>query len=241
MSNIQIYKKPELAVLSDEKKIVAYSDVEKLTIAKEIVVYLFNAIGVGSNANEKHHIELIKFISEEKEFTPGEIKKAFDLVLRGYLEIDMFQQINCLIYGKVMTKYRKYKVEALRVYNQKEQERKFNEANEKFVNEYSIKDSTIKMFENFKLNNKITENTVEHIYKYLYELGKLPKHTKEFKQEFLNKAKAVCIFNKSQKNKIQKTMNSFSDETTTIVKRLIVDSYFRSLIDLKINIKDELL
>jgi len=240
MSNIQIYKKPELAVLSDEKKIVAYSDVEKLTIAKSIVVYLFNAIGVGSNANEKHHIELIKFIAEEKEFTPGEIKKAFDLVLRGYLEIDMFQQINCLIYGKVMTKYRKYKVEALRIYNQKEQERKFNEANEKFIKEFSIKDSTIKMFDNFKINNCITENTVEHIYKYLYDLGKFPRHTQKFKEEFLKKAKAVCVFNKYKKNKTQKTINSYSDETTTIVKRLIVDSYFRSLTDLNLDIEDEL-
>lgn len=246
MSNIQIYKKPELAVLSDEKKIVAYNDVERLTIAKKITESLLNTIGVGNNSNEDHHIELIKFISEEKYFTPGEIKKAFDLVLRGHLKIDLFQQINCLIYGKVMNLYRQHKLEKLKVYNQKERERKYIAEMENHKNEYSERNAALRLFKEFKEENRII-GVVEHIYPYLFKQKVLPDHTKDFRTEMMKRATAVALLEAEVNtsgtaqdilqaiNKVK--IGDDSQRINRVVKRLIIDLAFRRLIEKNVELE----
>lgn len=122
MSNIQIYKKPQLAILSEENKIRSYNEVERRAISSKIVMELLVKLGVGKNSNEEHHLEAIKYISNNKEFAPKEYAKAFDLVINGTIKddrFDLFQQLNCLIIGKVMNLYKRHKFEVLKIYKQK--------------------------------------------------------------------------------------------------------------------------
>ena len=116
MNKLQIIQKPELQLLSETKKLRAYSEVERLTIAKSLVVSLLNKLGVGNKSNEQHHIEVIKFIANNKEFTPEEFEKAFNLAIEGLFAIDLFQQLNCIIVGKVMNEYRNYRKTNLKNY-----------------------------------------------------------------------------------------------------------------------------
>lgn len=170
MDKLQIYKKPELAILSDERKLRSYNDVERLTIAKGIVENLLNSLGVSNKSNEEHHIEAIRYIASNKEFSPGEFKKAFELVMTGVLKIELYQQVNCLIIGKVMNLYKNHKIENLKLYKQKMQleENKQKELSSEEKKELLL--SGIKStFEEFKSNGSIP---VSRLYLY-YEFFKI--------------------------------------------------------------------
>ena len=111
-----VIEKPELQLISETKKLRYYPDVERLTISKAIVISLLNKLGVSNKSNEQHHIEVIKLISNNKEFTPEEFEKAFNLAIEGILDIDLFQQLNCIVVGKVMNQYRTYRKNGLKNY-----------------------------------------------------------------------------------------------------------------------------
>jgi len=158
MNKLQIIQKPELQLISETKKLRAYSEVERLTLAKNIVVSLLNKLGVGNKSNEQHHIEVIKFIANNKIFTPEEFEKAFNLAIEGLLAIDLFQQLNCIIVGKVMDEYRNYRKTNLKNYKHQLQlqqstikEITESEKKELFIN--TLKDE----FQNFKETEKVND------------------------------------------------------------------------------------
>jgi len=176
MSNIKIYKKPELAILSDEKKLRSHNDVERLTIAKRIVENLLNKLGVSNKSNEEHHIEAIKYISSDKEFSPGEFEKAFELVMNGVLKIELYQQVNCLIIAKVMNLYKNHKIEKLKFYKQnmnleenKQTELSPQEKQQLFLN--GIKTT----FEEYKSSGSIPNSRLYLYYEFFKIEGLLPK------------------------------------------------------------------
>ena len=161
MSNIITYKKPELAVISDAKKMREYSDTDRLTIAKNIVNGLLIKLGVSGRSNTKHHIEVIRFIADNKEFTPEEFTKAFDLAIDGELKIDLFQQLNRVVMGRVMVLYKTYKIEKLRAYRQrKAPEQPLTPEQQKQLITDAIKDE----FTNYKFSGELNENR-----NYLYD------------------------------------------------------------------------
>lgn len=176
MSNITIYKKPELAILSDQRKLRTYNDVERLTIAKGIVENLLNALGVSNKSNEEHHIEAIKYISNDKEFSPDEFKKAFELVMNGILKIELYQQVNCLIIGKVMNLYRDYKIQNLKSYKQKLklEENKPKEVSPEEKQELFL-NGVKATFEKYKSSGSIPDSRL-YLYYELFKIeGLLPK------------------------------------------------------------------
>lgn len=116
MNKLAIIQKPELQLINETKKLRDYSEVERLTISKTIVVSLLNKLGVGNKSNEKHHIEVIKFIANNKVYTPEEFEKAFNLAIEGAFNIDLLQQLNCIVVGKVMNEFRNYRKHNLKNY-----------------------------------------------------------------------------------------------------------------------------
>ncbi len=161
MPNIATYKKPQLAILSDAKKMREYSDTDRLTIAKNIVNGLLIKLGVSGKSNTSHHIEVIRFIADNKEFTPEEFTKAFDLAIDGELKIDLFQQLNRVVMGRVMSLYKTYKIEKLRAYRQrKEPEKPLTPDEQKQLITDAIKDE----FTNYKFSGELNENR-----NYLYD------------------------------------------------------------------------
>ncbi len=161
MPNIETYKKPELAILSDAKKMREYSDTDRLTIAKNIVNGLLIKLGVSGRSNTEHHIEVIRFIADNKEFTPEEFTKAFDLAIDGELKIDLFQQLNRVVMGRVMSLFKAYKIEKLRAYRQrKAPEKPLTPDEQKQLISDAIKDE----FTNYKFSGELNENR-----NYLYD------------------------------------------------------------------------
>ena len=161
MTNITTYKKPELAIISDAKKMREYSDTDRLTIAKNIVVGLIGRLGVSGKATATHHVESIRFIAGNKEFTPEEFTKAFELAMDGTLKIDLFQQLNCVVIGRVMTLYKTYKIEKLRAYRQRRApEKPLTTEQQKQLIRDAIKDE----FTNYKFSGELNTNR-----NYLYD------------------------------------------------------------------------
>ncbi len=192
MSNITTYKKPELAVISEVKKMREYSDTDRLTIAKNIVNGLLIKLGVSGRSNTKHHIEVIRFIADNKEFTPEEFTKAFDLAIDGELKIDLFQQLNRVVMGRVMTLYKTYKIEKLRAYTQrKAPEQPLTPEQQKQLISNAIKDE----FTNYKFSGELNENR-----NYLYDELKIDVEDK-FKRVAWKHSIAEVKKEQSQLNK----------------------------------------
>lgn len=117
MANLQTYKKPNLAILEEKTKIRDYSFDKKILNSTKIVRDLLIDLGVGTKVDEEQHKRVVKFISEEcGEFSYEEVQEAFKMVLRGDLEMDLFQQINVLVVSKVLRLYQKNKNEKLKNY-----------------------------------------------------------------------------------------------------------------------------
>lgn len=174
MSNLTTYNKPELAVISEVKKMREYSDTDRLTIAKNIVDGLLIKLGVSGKSNSAHHVEVIRFISDNKEFTPEEFTKAFDLAIDGELKIDLFQQLNRVVMGRVMVLFKAYKIEKLRAYRQrKTPEQPLTPDQQKQLIKDAIKDE----FTNYKFSGVLNENR-----NYLYDELKQLDVEKKFKK-----------------------------------------------------------
>ena len=173
MSNLTTYKKPELAVISDAKKMREYSDTDRLTIARSIIDSLIVRLAVSGNSNSAHHVESIRFIVRNKEFTPEEFTKAFDLAIDGELNIDLFQQLNEVVMGRVMVLYKAYKIEKLRVYRS----RRLEEVQTVEQQKQLIKDAIKDEFTNYKFSGELNENR-----NYLYDELKTLDVEKKFKK-----------------------------------------------------------
>jgi len=240
MSNIEIYKKPELMVLSESKKLRNYDQTERLTISKKIIENLLNKLGVGNKSNEQHHIAAIKFLSENKEFAPEEFDKAFNLAIEGILGVDIFQQVNCVVIGKVMVAYRNYRTENLKSYKHKQQLLKANITMTKEEQEFSIIEGCDRLFREYKFNKTISGVYV-HIYDHLFKKGLLPTD-KLYKDLIYAKAQVLAISeakeiareNGETKKTVDRVIKEIEDKVNltpvSIAKRLVLEEYFDELI-----------
>ena len=216
MPNITTYKKPELAVISDTKKMREYSDTDRLTIAKNIVNGLLIKLGVSGRSNSSHHVEVIRFIADNKEFTPEEFTKAFDLAIDEELKIDLFQQLNRVVIGRVMALYKAYKIEKLRAYRQRKAPKKpLTPDQQKQLIIDAIKDE----FENYKLSGELNENRT-----YLYD---------ELKIEVADKFKKVAWKHSiAEVKKEQSEVNKRDRATKSILKAKCIIRYKQKLVAL---------
>ncbi len=250
MSNIIIYKKPSVVLFSEENKLSLFSDAEQKNIAKNIIKKLIIVLAVGKESNFEHHKESVEFIYRNYgNYSPAEIRFAFELALTGTLGIDLYQQINCVVIGKVMSEYGKYKRNKLFEYNSKIKKQIEMQEDEKRKQEekktFDVMDATIKLFESFKATNKI-EGIYIHIYDYLFSLDQLPK-SKEYKDSMMYKAKAIAVHeahtSKKSSSDIGRELLSIhsgqeKNRCIIIAKRLVLREYFQGLISMDIELKE---
>jgi len=249
MSNLQIYKKPELAILEENTKIRQYSEMEFNTKCANLVYNLLNLLGV-NDGKEEHHTELVKHIkSVGGHYTLEEIKKAFELYVSHQLGLKVFQQLNAVVFGNVMKAYENYKNEKLRNYRLKLAIPQKTEKSKSEIKEI-MNNAALMSFDEFKETKSITGIT-HHIYNYLDEMGLMPKD-KDYKTEVFNKAKKMILSrekaNKSvaqnvlQHNriveKIESIKNNKSSEAENLSKHMVLQEYFNKLISNNTNLKD---
>jgi len=245
MSNITTYKKPLLAILEENKKIRNYEVTERLTISYKIVNDLLLDLGVSSKSDPEQHKRLIQYISEEcGRFTFEEIQKAFKMVLCGSLEMDLFQQINVLVFSKVMKLYQQHKNEKLRTYRLSKPKRDL--MNEKEKQQLKIQGIT-KQLEYFFNFRKVDVNRI-YVYDIFDKLNLMPKDI-EYKNAV--KKDAIEILKKEYDGKKAKTKDEFklikkniqeinNEKSFLIVqkcKELALEDYLRKELKSKEDIK----
>jgi len=233
-------KKPLLATLESKKQLRDYSEIEINTALANLTIHLLNLLAVNSGKKD-HQIKLIEFIKASNfNLTIEEIKYAFNLFVQGEFAMKPMQQLNAVVFGQVMKEYQAYKNEKLRVYRQKKQINE-NQADipSKQEQEKMLDEAIMNIYLEYKNTGTITGVT-SHIYDYLYNQGKLPKHTKEFKSMILKKAKAIAKseqmtnasksieFHRNLKNALAKIETGKFDGLKTISKRLVLIEYFKS-------------
>ena len=190
MNNLKIYKPPMLSVIEQEIKLREIPDEERLMKCTQIVANLLLDLGVGSKSDPQQHLRVIKFLVDDcGKYTVKEVEYAFKLAIQGKLEIDLFQQINVLVVGKVLNAFDNYKNEKLRNFRTESLKRKQiqKEMTEEEIEYYT--NSLIK--EQFNLF--VSRNTINHEKFYAYDVldkrGYMPidlKYKNEVKNDAIN-------------------------------------------------------
>ena len=190
---LQIYKKPMLALITETKKLRNYPEPERLSIATKMIMDLNNDLGVSSKANPDHHIRAIKFIAETcGNYTPEEMTEAFKKFIAHEFKMEVYQQVNAVVVGRIIREWEFYKTEKLKIYNLKKQEirmeaqRPTDEDTENIMIE-----ACDRIYREYKSTRQIT-GAIPHIYKYLFEKNLLPNHNKEFKEAIKQRAIAIA-------------------------------------------------
>tara|TARA_R110002020_G_scaffold218594_5_gene426506 strand:+ start:318 stop:1100 length:783 start_codon:yes stop_codon:yes gene_type:complete len=165
MANIQVYKKPQLILLEEKKKIRDYPAEQRLAFSYKIVENLLADLGVGKNSDTEHHKRVIKAIADDYgKYTFEEIQNAFKLAIMGVLNIELFQQINVLVFAKVMKLYEEHKKNKLRTYRLNKQkpieQEMTNEEIQKFTEQALTK----------QLTNFLQTRTIDKKRIYVYDI-----------------------------------------------------------------------
>lgn len=241
MSNLQTYKLPLLAILEQKKKLRDYNPEQRLGISKNLVVNLLNDLGVSAKADTNHHIRAIKYISEScVNYSAEEVEKAFALCIGGDIKIDLYQQVNALVIGKVIREYEIYKKENLKEYRRKIKQQQIKKPTYTEEDKENIMLEAVDRVEKeFQVNGHIT-GAVTHIYDHLFAKGVLPKHDKKFKDNILQQAKKIAkseVMTAAGANyEIHRQLNTLLQEVETgecdkikpISKRLVLEMYFKN-------------
>lgn len=113
--NLKVYKKPTLAIIESQKKLRDYPEEIRLGICKKILDNLLLDLGVGNNADVNKILRVLNYLNADcGNYSPEEIEEAFKLAISGKLDIDLLQQINVLIVGKVLKLFTDYKNQKLK-------------------------------------------------------------------------------------------------------------------------------
>tara|TARA_R110002096_G_C14564226_1_gene720122 strand:+ start:826 stop:1599 length:774 start_codon:yes stop_codon:yes gene_type:complete len=213
MNEIAIYKKPLLAVLADDKKLRSYLPEEILMQSKKIVQTLLITLGVGDKADTNHHVTAIKYLAENcGQYSVREIQHAFTLAIGGKLEIELFQQLNVLVIGKVLAAFEKHKRERLRVYNLnnafKKQDAKMTEQDKIFY----INQAIDKQFSYFLKNRSVDASRI-YVYDIFDKMGLMPTDL-----DYKNSVKKDAI--EILKNEYSQKKATYKEEYSEIKKQL---------------------
>lgn len=252
MSNVVVHKKPMLVVLEQKRKLAQYGQHEVLTTVKKLVDNLLNDLGVGTG-NSDHHVRTIKFIMDNYlHYSPEEIEKAFSLYIKNELVVPVFQQLNSVVVGKVMSAYEEYKTKKLAEYRRKQLEQK-NKPKPMTAQEieFIMIEGCDRLFKNY-VSTKEIDGMYTHIYDYLFDKNLLPTD-KLYKQAIFAKAKIMAVRERkeeghSQHQKkaiIEKAVEQIleggdNSKSILISKKLVLIDYFDKLIREDKNLTDEI-
>jgi hypothetical protein len=250
MSELILYQPPLLAVLESKPKLRTYQPEQRLMLIKNLVVSLLGDLGVSSKADTEHHIRSIKFINETcLNWTIEEIEKAFQMYICNEFDVEVFQQLNPVVIGKVMSAYQEYKAQKLANYKEKlkAEQNKPKEMSEQEKEEIMI-NATLRLYQEYRKENKV-DGFIKHIYDFLYEKGLLPTDP-EYKRQIFEKAKMYAkaevragrsvSFTPSRivKDILAKIEDGTSDKIIPIAKRIVIEEYFEKVTKKGLNLEE---
>ncbi len=238
MNELVKYNKPLLAVLESHTKLRDYTDEERLTISKLLVQDLLNDLGVSKNSDVEHHIRTIKHVSETLgNYTKEEIKKAFQMFISREFNIDVYQQLNSVVVGRVMREFEMFKKQNLQEYRRKQSELKNQSKQMTDEDKEMIMIEAIDRIKKEVQQNGYIDSVCTHVYDHLDSKGLLPTD-KESKMVVWEKAKLIA-----KREAMEKATQSYEEHTklktvlekiekgqinvVSISKRLVLEEYFK--------------
>lgn len=249
---VEMENKSDLAIALENTKLRDYPNEIRSKNTLNIVLWLLDLLGVkGDEATERHHIVSANFINDTlKNYTYQEIKLAFQKYVAGeYYDSNgnpmlVTQQLNAVVIGRVMREYENLKKRDLDAYRRKRTE----DMNKEVQLSQEEKDlivyvGVIDCFKHFEQHKSI-ESGKGWVYDFFYEKGRLPKHTKEFREEI--KAKAIIEVENDIKSggvtsQVKEALKNIHQSTIAVkCKEIILREYFKRLIKEKIDIKEEM-
>lgn len=208
---VEMKNKPQQALAMENPKLKDYPEEDRKKNIVLIVKWLLDFLGVKDAGSTSHHNELVRFInSSYLDWTFQEIKLAFEMYVKGDLtdentQLNAFQSINSVVFGRVMKSYRKIKMDEMSAYFQKRNElMRLSQAKKKKLTDEEktaiLKAGVKRLYKEFEALGVVPVGNT-HLYDYLYEKNLLTSDVEE-KKKIYNQAKEKV------KNKYQLSDNS---------------------------------
>ena len=222
----------KLAILEKNLPLRAYPENDlndALTVLQVYVVKLLSL--TNEDVLERLKIALPAIKGECIGMGFAEIKKMFDLYADNKLSIEPIPNyFDRILFGKIMTAYKTQKPKkTIKVIEEKKSKEEIND----------IMIEAIDRLKKEVEQNGYIDSVCKHVYDYLYKEGRLPKHTKEFKQGYINRAvkiaksKAMTEAGGSYEKHVRLTktiqeIEGINGSVKNICKRLILEDYFKN-------------
>jgi len=222
----------KLAILEKNLPLRAYpqNDLEgALTVLQIYIVKLLSL--TKEDALERLKIALPAIKSECIGMGFAEIKKMFDLYADNKLAIEPIPNyFDRILFGKILTSYKSQKIIKPKKVETKKSKQEIND----------IMLEAIDRLKKEVEQNGYIDSVCKHVYDHLYKEGKLPTHTKEFKQGYIERAtkiaksKAMTEAQGSYEKHVRLTktiqeIENVNGSVKNICKRLILEDYFKKL------------
>ncbi len=248
---ITLYTPQELVGKAQTNELIKLRDMDastRLGRSKTICIDLLLLLGVnGDNADPMHHARAITFISSSlQNYAPEEIIFAFQKAIKGDFNIDIYQQLNSLVIGRVMREYTRWlenEIERAKPKQETPTQRIERETLEYEKEKFGIIELADRISKEFKLHGKIinADKDVSTIYRHVFKKGLLPKHDNIFKEDIKCKAiplTRVFLMESVQRGEITKVQlneemkkisNDKSNLLNLVAQKIIIEEYMLRL------------
>tara|TARA_R100000278_G_scaffold122133_1_gene107584 strand:- start:329 stop:1060 length:732 start_codon:yes stop_codon:yes gene_type:complete len=163
----------------------------------EKIIELLNYLYVLLNVKKDNQLNEIEesvlngvILNNFSNFSIDEIKHAFRLGVAGELGLEMYQKLDAITLGKVMTAYKNYKAKKIKKFKSmnKEQKKEITQAEKDEINDEFVKKCIVPYFDERK---EMTEPKIDWstyaVFKHLWDDGDI-KLTKKEKEKFTKEA-----------------------------------------------------
>lgn len=261
---VNMANKPQMAVAWENPKLKDYPEEIRNANTFMIFSWLLDLLGVkGDDSTDKHHDAAINFINSSlKNYTYQEIKLAFEKYVSGeYLDSKgtpmlVTQQLNAVVIGRVLREYEFLKKRELDAYRKKkaDQMSENTEPNKEdvlvtmFINMLNYWDQ----YQQFKHVSDGAETVFERLvdksiiakpddpkYK-AYYAKKMIKAKEELELEYKNKPTLYKEKKDQYKSILKDIKTGLSPRIETKAKCLVLEDYFKNLVNKNIDFKDVL-
>ena len=223
----------KLAVLEKHLPLRAYPEANLNTIISTVFKFwLSNLLSLKADQEDKVNIALPKIKEHCIGMGFNEITKMFEMYADGLLPIKPIPNyFDRILLGKIVAEYKSKTIKP-EVMTDKE----FSDEEKEFIMIEAV-DRLQKEYTQYK---RIT-SACTHVYDYLFEKGKLPKHTKVFRDRIYHRAKQIAkaevqeeasadySVHRRMKEMLEKIEQGDSDKIVPISKRLVLEEYYKNI------------
>ena len=215
-------KKNELAILTQSAPLeLVYSReyreqrIKHLDSPKKIIE-LINYLYVLLNVKKDNQLNQLEesvlngvILNNFANFSTDEIKHAFRLAVSGELELELYNKLDSITFGKVIQAYKKYKAKKIKNFKSMniEQHKEITQLEKDAINDEFVKNCVLPYFDERK---EMTEPKIDWstyaVFKYFWKQGHIKLNKKE-KDKYTKEAHKYWKIELTQRKKTKKTIS----------------------------------